>query len=205
MSKVIILAAGYSSRLSTNKLLVKIKDETVIARQIRMLRELGISNPVIVIRRDDKEIIPALSNNCTLIYTDNNHKDSFVELKATMPLWDNNVLILLGDLVYSSTALKFMLDHVTGAITVFGLKGNTKWCDKTYLGPLHWGEVFAIKVQHTSIDAVKSALLNLPNKHYDLWNIPYGLNIPITRVDECTDVDFDKDIKPIQRMYGEMK
>lgn len=204
MPKIIILAAGYSSRLSVNKLLVKIKDEPVLARQIRMVRNLTMSTPIVVVRKDDQELQNLIGNNGRIVFTETDHKDSFNELKATMHLWDSDTLILLGDLVYSSKALKFMLDATPGPMTVFGLMGNTKWCDKSYLGHLHWGEVFAVKIQRKYISEAISSIRDLPNKHYDLWNIPFGLNIPITQVDECTDIDYNKDIKPIQALYGEL-
>jgi molybdenum cofactor cytidylyltransferase len=54
----IILAAGYSSRMGTLKPMLKIGDKTILERAIRLFRDLGIEDVIVVVGHGASEIIP---------------------------------------------------------------------------------------------------------------------------------------------------
>jgi CTP:molybdopterin cytidylyltransferase MocA len=59
----IILAAGYSSRMGTLKPLLKIGDKTILERAIRLFRELGVEDVIVVVGHGAEHIIP-LVHDC---------------------------------------------------------------------------------------------------------------------------------------------
>jgi len=199
--KAVILAAGYSTRMKRNKHTLKLCNETVIQRQIRLLRENGIEDIAVVVRPDDEELNRILDQEkVRKIHTFTDHKDAFKELIATLPYLDSDTLILLGDLVYTDKALKKMIETKEHGITVFGVTEPTKWCNKEWAKP-HWhGEIFAVKLSGFYVRLAETLFKAMPNKYYDLWNIPLQLNLPIQQVEECLDIDNEIDYETAKRL-----
>jgi glycosyltransferase involved in cell wall biosynthesis/GTP:adenosylcobinamide-phosphate guanylyltransferase/predicted SAM-dependent methyltransferase len=190
----LILAAGYSTRMKENKHLLLINGETVIARQVRMLRQLGVEDITVVTREDDEPVRNMIKMlEAKELFTFTSHINAFEELKAIMPYLNGDTLILLGDLLYTQNALQFMLNKENGAITVFGVTKPTEWCNKDWAKPDWYGEIFALKFKKDYVRQAEKLLKSLPMKYYDLWNIPYQLNLPITTVEECLDIDNEID------------
>ena len=199
--KAVILAAGYSTRMKRNKHTLKLCNETVIQRQIRLLRKNGIEDIAVVVRPDDEELNRILDQEkVRKIHTFTDHKDAFKELIATLPYLNLDTLILLGDLVYTDKALKKMIETKEHGITVFGVTEPTKWCNKEWAKP-HWhGEIFAVKLSGFYVRLAETLFKAMPNKYYDLWNIPLQLNLPIQQVEECLDIDNEIDYETAKRL-----
>ncbi len=54
----IILAAGYSSRMGALKPMLKLGDQTILERAIRLFRESGVEDVIVVVGHGAKETIP---------------------------------------------------------------------------------------------------------------------------------------------------
>ncbi len=54
----IILAAGYSSRMGTLKPILKLGDKTILERAIRLFRDVGIEDVIVVVGHGAEQIIP---------------------------------------------------------------------------------------------------------------------------------------------------
>jgi molybdenum cofactor cytidylyltransferase len=54
----IILAAGYSSRMGALKPILKLGDKTILERTIRLFRELGVEDVIVVVGHGAKETMP---------------------------------------------------------------------------------------------------------------------------------------------------
>jgi choline kinase len=204
--RVIILAAGYGTRGSTNhvpdKMVFQIKGEPIICRQIRLLGSFGFTSPLIVVRKDNDKLLSVLPQNVVKVHTDTDHKNTLNELRATERYWNDTTLILLGDLTYSKRALRQMIEGETPPITVFGFgtkigpiqRSQADWCDHA--------EVYAIKISRDHIREAIEKINALPFVHYNLWNIPLGLNIPIVQIRECKDIDFETDFDIVTKLVS---
>ena len=199
--KAVILAAGYSTRMKQNKHTLKLNNETVIQRQIRLLRENGIEDIAVVVRPDDEELNRILDHEkVRKIHTFTDHRDAFKELIATLQYLNSDTLILLGDLVYTEKALKKMIETKEHGITVFGVTEPTKWCNKEWAKPGWHGEIFAVKLSGFYVKLAEALFKAMPNKYYNLWNIPLQLNLPIQQVEECLDIDNEIDYETAKRL-----
>lgn len=207
--KVFILAAGYGTRGRTdfaeNKLAFKINGEPLLSRTLRLLKQNGVSDINVVVRGDrDKqtmENIAMLPEDVKAIQTQGDHKNSFKELLATMPYWSGDTLILLGDLVFSDRACKYMLGMWLGNLTVFGWGKKEGITPKRHHQFCDHGEVFAIKIRGGSLAVYRDWFSKLPLKFYDLWNIVYGLKVSMVQVAECKDLDSAHDIEVVPKLF----
>jgi hypothetical protein len=207
--KVFVLAAGYGTRgrsdFAINKLAFKINGEPLLSRIMRLLKQNNVSDINVVVRNDKDaqtlENVSLLPKDVKVIWATGDHKNAFIELKATMSFWSGDTLVLLGDLVFSDRAIKYMLGMWKGDLTVFGWgqkegitpRAHRQFCDH--------GEVFAVKVRGSSLDRMKDQINKVSLKHYDLWNIVYGLKIGMVQVTECKDLDSARDLEIVPRLF----
>jgi hypothetical protein len=192
--KAFIFSAGRSKRMKVDKLLIQFKGETTTQRQIRLLRKLNVTDITVFA---NFMVARTLPDDVRQIITNTNPDDAFLKLLIVLDYIpdDDDILLLLGDLVYSEKALSEML-KADGNIVVFGIEKPTKWASHRW-----GGEIFSVKVKSSFINKFKQDLLKLdPKLHYEWWNIPKQLKLPIYHLEECTDVDFDGDIESINKL-----
>lgn len=113
----IILAAGRKTQTQektlgkTSRSLINLEEETVLARQVRLLRKYGINDITIVVSYQKEKIMEEFSN---LNFIESKHKDekgrvsSMYSFFQSKHLW-NDTLVILGDTVFSENALKQMI------------------------------------------------------------------------------------------------
>ncbi|WP_026487366.1 phosphocholine cytidylyltransferase family protein [Caldanaerobius polysaccharolyticus] len=124
--KGVILAAGIGSRLGRKlpKCLTQINnDETIIGRQIRLLKENGI-NEIIAVVGFKKELImefyPEILYKYNPLYSVTNTSKSLLE--GIKDLYDD-VIWLNGDTVFDGNIIKLLISHQGNAVAV-----NTSRC-----------------------------------------------------------------------------
>lgn len=153
MIKVLILCAGTSSRwnnyMNVPKQLIKIDNETLLDRMIRLLHKNNITDINIV-----SNVKSHKTNNCGFFRPP---KSGWIleTFLSTQKIWTDRNIILLGDVYYSSCALKTVVKY-EGDIAAFGRSGSSKFTE--FIRP----EIFAIsfnqKIASTVILNAKNAL-----------------------------------------------
>jgi choline kinase len=175
-----------------NKPFLKLGNETLIQRQVRLIKELGINNIKIVAGQNKQKIQEIFKDGIEFMDTGTDHKNCLYELAGICKVTKEEecMLVLLGDLVFSKLALKEMLAPVDIDITVYG-SGDYKWYELNRA--VDWrnrgGEIFAVKLQHGYIRLGWNLLKAMPDLHYQLKNIPKQLKLPIHAIKECFDID----------------
>lgn len=193
--KYIIMCGGPRSY----KPLRVIKDETIVERTIRLLRENGVDDIAISTNDDRYQFgVPVLRHHNPLVW------DGFYWLNGFYPMTDP-VCYLFGDVFFSPEAIKTIVDKQTDSIEFFA--SAPPYSD---LYTKKWAEPFAFKVQDTDkffrcIRQCKNLdAQHLFNRHpisWELWqvinntvinHIDYHSYTPIN--DYTVDIDDDEQV-----------
>ena len=206
--KYIIMCGGQYPQWETPRQLLKIYNETLVQRTIRLLKQAGARDIAISANND---------------YFDNlgveviKHDNSFVSYKSgywvdAFPLVDYPVCYLFGDVVYSPQAIEIIVNTVTFGIKFFA---SSPPFDKHYIK--QWAEPFAFKVMNTEKfkEAVqRTKQLQDENKFlrvpiaWELWQVIKGT--PLNLIDynnyiKINDYTCDIDsIEDLQTMKEEL-
>ena len=176
--KYIIMCGGHYPKWNTPRQLIEIYDEPIIARTIRMLKELGINDISISTDNDVfKQFgVPILKHNNDYYAIEYNNYDGYW-CNAFYPTTEPTCY-LFGDVVYSDMALRTIVEYETDDIMFFGSKAPFA---KNY--PKFYVEPFAFKVANTeklrwAIKEVKrldsvGAFHRKPIA-WELWNVICG-------------------------------
>jgi len=204
--EVVILAAGKGTRTGGQggiphmsylpKPLLPLNGETIIERQVRLLKELGQDNIQVVAGENKKDIQAKLGNTVQYMETNTNHKNALYELAEVCKVTREKqcLLALLGDTIFSLKALSKMVSEEEGGITVFGsrplhelgLRKEQVWWNRG-------DEIFAVKLKEFYIKLGRTLFSAMPDLYYELKNIPKQLNLKVVPVEECCDIDTTPD------------
>jgi len=197
--EVVILSAGASTRLGQDgkrhlpkKPLLNLWGETVVERQVRLLRRAGVKNIKVVAGDNEDAIRGLLGDKVEYMRTVYNHKNALYELAHVCLVTDevDTLLCILGDTVFSLKMVYEMLKPNSQGIVVYG---STRVEDY----PKSWwnrgDEVFAVKLSYPYIQLGFRLFGLMEDKHYELKNIPKQLNIPVIPLLECVDIDQQQD------------
>lgn len=193
--EVVILSAGRGTRIGADKRyhisyipkpLLPLNGETVIQRQIRLIKECGETN-IKIVAGENKNDIQKILKDYTIQYyeTNTNHKNALYELAdlCRVTKEKEKMFVLLGDTVFSKDAIKEMLTKTTNGITVFTSEPTKElWCPRD-------DEVFAITLTQFYIQIGRTLFGSMPDLYYELKNIPKQLNIQTIKIKECCDID----------------
>ena len=128
--KVIILAAGMGSRLRplTNdkpKCMIKLLDQTLIERQIKIFHSYGINDITIVTGYKSKVVdIPDVNYVNNVNYETTNMNESL--FRALKPS-NSSVLVTYGDIAFEPRILSQMLEFCEPRPSVIGLAARINW------------------------------------------------------------------------------
>tara|TARA_Y100001970_G_scaffold293813_1_gene443422 strand:- start:442 stop:1176 length:735 start_codon:yes stop_codon:yes gene_type:complete len=117
MKTAVILAAGLGSRIKgiineIPKGFIKIGQETLIHRSLRILKSFGISN-IIIATGYKSEFYDELSSRYNIVCVKNEKyfcTGSFYSLKNSSKYINDDFLLLESDLIYEQDAIKHLLD-----------------------------------------------------------------------------------------------
>lgn len=207
--KYIIMCGGKYQKWGTPRQLIEIYGEPIVARTIRMLKELGITDISISTNNE------AFRQFGVPILEHDNDYDA-IEYNNSTGQWcsafyptDEPTCYLFGDVVYSDDALQVITEYETDGIMLFGSKAPfapeyPKW----YIEP------FAFKVQDT--DRLKWAIKEVKRLDsigafhrrpiaWEVWNIicggdPNTINNTYVAINDYTcDIDYPHEIDLIKR------
>lgn len=203
----LLMCGGSYPHWQEPKHLQKIHGEPIVARTIRLLRENGIEN--IAITSNDERFkqfgVPVLEHT-------NTFGNGGRWLDAFYPL-DRAVCYIFGDVVFSTEAIKIIVEYQTDSIMFFG---SSEPVAEDY--PKQWAEPFAFKVMDQQLFRAAITL----TKHYDrlgkfhrepvsweLWQVIQGTPLDVIDFtnyvainDYTCDVDTPEDIELMER-YAE--
>lgn len=194
----LILCAGSGERWhnyqGVPKQLLEFGGETLLERSVRLLRSHNITNSIIVTRSPDMHIynVRSFSPNKTAHIVDT--------VASTTALWSSRTIILLGDVFYSTNAMK----RIVGSTELFRVFGRP-W-PSIYSGCTH-GELFALSFApefHASLllhlgrvsdHGNHGGRGNLWNLYQSILRFPYNSKLYegdiLSIIDDFTD-DFDR-------------
>ena len=134
MTTAIILCAGHQRRFEewqTPKQLVEIGGEAVLDRTIRQLKNNGIT-AITIVAHDERLARPGMH-----FFSPERHRWLAETLLSTRELWKAHTLVLLGDVVFSETAITAMVKPTTSPLFI-GRPGanNYTMCP--------WSELFGV-------------------------------------------------------------
>lgn len=141
-TRAIIICAGEGTRwgdyLGVPKHLIEISGEPLLHRTVRLLRDFGIKDIVVVSKDDPRYKVPGSSQYvATLNYEENADADKFL---SSRHLWnkDGRTIVLYGDVFFTLEALN--------TITKFQETEWTLFCrpNASRVTGHKWGECFAI-------------------------------------------------------------
>ena len=143
--KYIIMAGGKYTFFDTPKQLLKVKDEVIIERTIRLLKENGITDIAISTSNPafDYIDVPKLVHKNTYVHEHDGIEAQGWWLDAFYPM-NKPVCYIFGDVYFSDEAIKTIVETKTNDIEFFG---STPPFAKNY--PKQWIEPFALKVKNT--------------------------------------------------------
>lgn len=207
--KYIVMCGGTYPGWGTPRQFLRINNEAIIERTIRLLRENGVEDIAISSNHPKFEEmgVPVLK-----------HENDYVgyEYNKGEGLWcncfyptDEPTCYLFGDVIYSPQAIETIVEAETDDILFFGSRPPF-W--KGY--PKPWIEPFAFKV--TDTDHLKSAIskvraldaqgaFNRRPIAWELWSIitghdPNEINYDYIAINDYTcDVDYPEEIERISR------
>lgn len=211
--RYIIMCGGDYQFWDKPKHLTEINGEPIVARTIRLLREVGVkdiaissNNPIF------KQFgVPVLRHNNG--FTVRGHEDSDGFWVDCFYPTDDPTCYIFGDVVFSPEAIKTIVEYETDDIMFFGSK---KPFAEGY--PKPWREPFAFKVVNqkhlrSAIDEVKSLYFaNVFKRHpiaWELWAViqgtdPNRINRNYVGINDYTcDIDTPKDIPIMEQLMGE--
>lgn len=189
---VVVLSAGTGSRLTydgkpqvPSKHLLMLNGETVLGRQVRLLNEVGVDWKVVA--GENKRAFRGTVPDDHFLETETDHKNALYELAdvCRVTTEEYELLVILGDTVFSKTALYEMLTCGDDGITVFGsgIPNLVAWWNRD-------GEIFAVKLKKGYIKLGHILFGAMPDLYYELKNIPIQLNLPVIPIKECIDIDY---------------
>lgn len=208
--KYIILCGGTYAKWDRPKHLTELKGEPLVARTIRLLTENGITDIAISSNSElfEQFGVPVLKHE--------NKYSLPLEGRATSPWLDafypmnEPVCYIFGDVVFSSKAIKTIVETQTGSVEFFA---SAKPLSFNY--PKRWAEPFAFKVKDTeqffnAIEKTKAldeqGMFKRQPVSWELWQVVKGT--PLNEVDYTNyvrindytcDIDEPKDIKLFER------
>ena len=224
--KAIIAAAGRGSRLGAltsnrPKGLLPINGESIIARQIRILKSYGITDVAIVTGYRSEKVIEQFNNKVTFfINPDYLTTTSPYSLYKAIDFMDEDIVVMFSDVVFSEEALKGLLENQHQ----YCLLVDNKYCDqeavkvqvsgnKVINAGKHlslnesfgeWAYIF--RIRKSGLAAFKDTLLECADKklgtiHIFIKLINKGCNVYYELVKgEWTEVDFVKDYREAKRV-----
>lgn len=232
--KTIILAAGYGSRLlpltkDKPKCLLSINDnETILARQLRILKKCGINKIIIVVGYKKEEIIRRYEKEVSIIFNPQYEVtgDAFSLWMARDNL-DDDIMLLNGDVVFMQSAINDLLNESTS----FSVSVEKKVCDPDDVKvevkdglvvnfgkgiPIDkaYGEAVGIgKIRKGRIDTYRNALseavkMNSQIRWLEVFNclINRGEGIHFTLLKEpCIENDTIEDYKRTREIFSKLK
>lgn len=144
--RYIIMAGGKYEEFKTPKQLLKINDEVIIERTIRLLKENGIKDIAISTTNPafDYLEVPKLKHNNTFVHEYKNEKAKGWWLDAFYPT-NEPTCYIWGDVYFSEEAIKTIVETKTDDIELFGSTPPF-----AYNYTKKWIEPFALKVANTS-------------------------------------------------------
>lgn len=144
--KYIIMAGGKYEEFKTPKQLLKVNDEVIIERTIRLLKENGIKDIAISTTNPafDYLEVPKLKHNNTFVHEYKNEKAKGWWLDAFYPT-NEPTCYIWGDVYFSEEAIKTIVETKTEDIELFGSTPPF-----AYNYTKKWIEPFALKVANTS-------------------------------------------------------
>lgn len=120
---IVILCAGKSKRFEwegISKHLLPVFGEQLLSRTIRQCADRGVSPHIVT---HDLDMTMGLKERRFSLLEPMDSSYTCATLNSTFDLWDERVIVLLGDVLYS-TALMDSIIHERGSIVFFG--HNTK-------------------------------------------------------------------------------
>ena len=208
--KYIIMCGGIYKKWETPRQMLPINGEPIVARTIRLLREIGIEDIAISSNNPIFEQfgVPVLKHNNSMIVSKTLNVSGYW-VDAFYPT-DEPVCYLFGDVVYSPEAIKTIVETDTDDIEFFA---SSPPFSPEYIKP--WAEPFALKVANT--DHLKHAVcitkqyadMGLFKRHpimWELWQVIQAT--PLNRIiydnytainDYTCDVDCAEDIELIEK------
>lgn len=219
--KYIIMAGGKYEQWTTPKQLLKVNEEVIIERTIRLLKENGVQD--ISISTDNSAFnyleIPILNHNNSYKVIDGKLYGHWVD--AFYPT-DEPTCYIFGDVYFSDEAIRTIVETKTDDIELFGSMPPF-----AYNYPKTWVEPFALKVvntYHLKESIQKTKELDAQSKFWrkpimwELWTVikdvplqtkPNEYIYNYTAInDYTTDVDNKEDITRIEnylKLGGEIK
>ena len=180
--KYIIMCGGNYTKWETPKQLLFIKNERIIERTIRLLKENGIEDIAISSNNSvfNQFGVPVLKHDNFFIAEPNRATGFWVN--AFYPI-DDPVCYLCGDVIFSPNAIRTIINTQTNDIEFFA---SSPPFSKLY--SKKWAEPFAFKVENTIHfkNAIKIVKENV-HKFYrhpiawELWQVIKGT--PINHID----------------------
>tara|TARA_Y100001970_G_scaffold294299_1_gene450067 strand:+ start:23052 stop:23783 length:732 start_codon:yes stop_codon:yes gene_type:complete len=126
----IILAAGLGTRMGENyksrpKCLAKVNKESLLKRHIRILKSCGINKIIVVVGKkgdcwNEESFSKIKKISEKLVYNDKNKKtnNSYSLLLGLNKLSKNNTIVVDGDLFYSTSFMKNILENNDNTLVV---------------------------------------------------------------------------------------
>ena len=207
--KYIIMCGGVYTNWETPRQLLRIKDETIVERTIRLLRETGIED--IAISSNDERFagfgVPMLKHKNE--YVSAGYNNSSGTWCNAFYLTEEPACYLFGDVIFSPEAVKIIAEYKTDDIMLFGSAHPlADEYPKTYIEP------FAFKVQDT--EHLKQAIKRVKELEaagrfkrepiaWELWSVIRGTKINkinrnyIAINDYTCDIDEPGEIEKVMR------
>jgi len=154
--RAIIIAAGDATRwgnhLNTKKHFVKVDNEPIIHRTVRLLTERGVSDIYIVGPDEGEYKIP---NTQLFIPTKNSNNHGVDKFLNSEELWskEDRTVVLYGDVFFTDAAMDSIVNYTDSNWTLFCRFTNSMLTGSTY------GECFAQSFYPNEIEIHKEKLL----------------------------------------------
>lgn len=191
--RILVMAQGNTTRFP-GKHFSPINGEPLLQRTLRLCRTLT-SSEVIVIGWNTDPFMALRSNLHTLPNPGHGLLDG---IWATRPLWSTYTTLLLGDVVFSRTALQQCLD--LKKFTFFGRTGPSAYTSSP------WGEIFALSMSLEAQRLVAKTIRDpdvrqkREGRLWGLWDL-LGSQAQWCPIEDWTDdVDTPDELASIQRL-----
>src|SRR3972149_8258746 len=131
--KAIILAAGKGTRMGNltkekPKCTLNFLGKTLIERQIKIIKEAGIDDIIIVVGYMPDKIE---CSGCIKVENKEYDKTNMVEsLFCTRNHWDDGIVVSYGDIIYELKVLKQLMDSNNAINVVVDLNGTSYFKDR---------------------------------------------------------------------------
>ncbi len=103
----LVLAAGSSTRMGANKLLLQVEGETLVRRAVRAAADSGVDQVVVVLGHDERRMRAALEGvACTIVVNPDHARGMGTSLRTGVrPLAAEAVIIVLADMPLVTAAM----------------------------------------------------------------------------------------------------